>query len=139
MAVIQGTLGGLAFWAMGIASPVLWGFAMAVVSFLPVIGPFIIWGPAAVYLLLTGEVLKGLVLLAVGGLGISMIDNVVRPLIIGKRARMPFLPLLISVLGGIRLFGLIRLVLGPMVLAVFVSVFETLGTLREAGKNKETA
>ncbi|HQL90420.1 MAG TPA: AI-2E family transporter [Syntrophales bacterium] len=132
VAMVQGTLGGLVFWGLDIASPVLWGFAMAVVSFLPVIGPFVIWGPAALYLLLTGEVLKGVVLLAAGGLGISAIDNVLRPLIMGKRARMPYFPLLISVLGGIHLFGLIGLVLGPMALAVFASVLETLKSLRQA-------
>lgn len=137
VAMVQGTLGGLVFWGLGIASPALWGFTMAVVSFLPVIGPFVIWGPAALYFLLTGEVLKGVVLLVAGGLGISMIDNIVRPLIMGKRARMPFFPLLISVLGGIHLFGLIGLVLGPIVLAVFVSVLETVGILRKAEETSE--
>jgi len=131
VAMIQGVLGGLVFWGLGIASPALWGVATAVVSFLPVIGPSVIWGPAALYFLLTGEMLKGMVLLAAGGLGISMIDNALRPLIMGRRARMPFFPLLISVLGGIHLFGLIGLVLGPMVLAVFLSLLEAVGTLRK--------
>lgn len=133
VAIVQGTMGGVAFAILGISSPVMWGLAMAIASFLPLIGPFIIWAPAAVFLVIQGEVLKGLVLAVIGVFGISMIDNFLRPLIIGGRTKMPFLVLFFGVLGGIKLFGLIGFIMGPMVLALFVSVIEMFRIMEEGG------
>jgi predicted PurR-regulated permease PerM len=123
-------MGGVAFFILGISSPVLWGFAMAIASFLPLVGPFIIWIPASLYLYFQGAVGKAIALAVMGG-GISSIDNFLRPLIIGRRTRMPFLFIFFSVLGGIKLFGLIGIVMGPMVLALFVSILEIFRTLGE--------
>lgn len=124
VALAQGVLGGIAFSIVGISSPVLWGGVMAVASFLPLIGPFIVWGPAAIFLIVEGAILKGIALALMGALGVSTVDNVLRPMIIGNRTKMPFLAVFFSVLGGIKLFGLIGFIMGPLVLAVFISVIE---------------
>lgn len=124
VAVIQGTLGGAAYFFMGIGSPVLWGVAMSVLSFVPILGTFIIWGPTSAYLVMQGSYMKGAGLFLFGVLVISMVDNVLKPLIIGSRTKMPTIVILFSVLGGIRLFGILGLVMGPLVTAIFISVFE---------------
>ncbi len=124
VAIIQGIIGGVAFYILGIPSPVVWGLATSIASFIPLIGAFAVWGPATVYLFLQGAVLKGVALAIVGVFGISLIDNVLKPIIIGGRTKMPILAIFFSVLGGIKLFGLIGLVMGPLVLAIFVSVVE---------------
>lgn len=131
VAIVQGTLGGIAFSIVGISSPILWGGVMAIASFLPLIGPFIIWGPAAIFLVMEGAILKGVALGLMGLLGISTVDNLLRPFIIGNRTRMPFLAIFFSVLGGIKLFGLIGFILGPLVLAVFISVIEIFRSIED--------
>jgi predicted PurR-regulated permease PerM len=124
IALIQGVLGGTAFYFLGINSPVLWGCAMTIMSFLPLFGTFSIWGPAAGYLIIQGSMVKGVILLLYGVFVISMVDNILRPIIISGRTKMPTLAVFFSALGGIKLFGLIGFIMGPLVLALFVSVFE---------------
>ncbi len=124
IAVIQGILGGTAFFFLGIKAPVLWGCAMTVMSFLPLIGTFAVWGPASAYLFVQGSYGKGIILLLYGLFVISMVDNILRPIIISGRTKMPTLAVFFSVLGGIKLFGLIGFIMGPLVLALFVSIFE---------------
>jgi predicted PurR-regulated permease PerM len=136
VALAQGTMGGVTFYFLGISSPVLWGFAMALAAFLPLIGPFIIWLPACFYLYFQGAVGKAVILAVIGAGGISSLDNFLRPMIIGKRTRLPFLFIFFSVLGGIHVFGLIGFVVGPMVLALFISVIEIFRTLGEAPPQK---
>jgi predicted PurR-regulated permease PerM len=134
IAVIQGILGGFAFYFLGIEAPVLWGSAMTVMSFLPLLGTFSIWGPASVYLFIQGSYIRGTILLLYGVLVISMIDNILRPMIISGRTKMPTLAVFFSVLGGIKLFGIIGFIMGPLVLALFISVFEIFRQT-EGGKN----
>ena len=124
IAVIQGILGGIAFAFLGIEAPVLWGCAMTVLSFLPLIGTLAVWGPASAYLFIQGNYGKGIILVLYGVLVISMVDNILRPIIISGRTKMPTLAVFFSVLGGIKLFGLIGFIMGPLVLALFVSIFE---------------
>jgi predicted PurR-regulated permease PerM len=124
VALIQGTIGGLTFYFLGIKSPVLWGASISVMSFLPFLGTFSIWGPMTGYLFIQGQFIKGLILLLVGAFGISMVDNILKPIIISGRTKMPTLAVFFSVLGGIKLFGFIGFIMGPLVLALFVSVFE---------------
>jgi predicted PurR-regulated permease PerM len=124
IAVMQGILGGIAFAFLGIEAPVLWGCAMTVMSFLPLIGTFAVWGPASAYLFIQGNYGKGIILILYGVLVISMVDNILRPIIISGRTKMPTLAVFFSVLGGIKLFGLIGFIMGPLVLALFVSIFE---------------
>jgi predicted PurR-regulated permease PerM len=97
---------------------------MSVMSFVPLLGTFIIWGPTSLYLAMQGEYINGLVLFLFGVLVISMVDNILKPIIIGSRTKMPTIVILFSVLGGIKLFGVIGLITGPLVTAVFLSVFE---------------
>lgn len=134
VAIVQGIFGGAAFYFLGIKSPVLWGAAMSVMSFLPLLGTFSIWGPFAGYLFIQGAYIKGIILLLYGFLVISMVDNILKPLIISGRTKMPTLAVFFSVLGGIKLFGFIGFIMGPLVLALFVSVFEIFRNI-EGGEN----
>ncbi len=124
VALLQALIGGISFWILGIPTPVVWGSAIAIASFIPLLGAFSVWGPAALYLFLTGAILKGFILTAIGALGISTIDNILKPIIIGSRTKMPTIVLFFSVLGGIKEFGLIGLIAGPLVVALFIAVIE---------------
>ena len=124
VAVIQGILGGIAYSFIGIEAPVMWGMAMSVMSFVPLIGTFAIWGPTSVFLIVEHSYAQGIGLFLFGVLVISMVDNILKPMIIGSRTKMPTILILFSVLGGIKLFGIIGLVMGPLITAVFISVFE---------------
>jgi predicted PurR-regulated permease PerM len=124
IALLQGILGGIGFYFLGIKSPVLWGCAMTIMSFLPLIGTFSIWGPATGYLFFEGDYVRAVILLLYGTLVITMVDNILRPIIISGRTKMPTLAVFFSVLGGIKFFGPIGFIMGPLVLALFVAVFE---------------
>jgi predicted PurR-regulated permease PerM len=123
-AIVQGSIGGIALSILGVPSPVVWGLAMFMASFIPLFGTFIVWGPAAAYLFFQGFYLKSIILVIVGIFGISMADNILRPIIIKGKMRMPVLAILFSILGGIKLFGFIGFIMGPLVLALFISVIE---------------
>jgi predicted PurR-regulated permease PerM len=124
IAVVQGILGGLSFWVLGLPSPILWGTAMALLSFIPIGGTALIWAPAAIILLMGGAILKGLILLGVGVLVISMVDNLLRPFFISSRTNIHPLLLFFAVLGGIQAFGLIGVVAGPLVATLFLTLIE---------------
>jgi predicted PurR-regulated permease PerM len=123
VAVVQGALGGLIFWLLGIHAPVLWGVVMAFLALLPAIGAAVVWLPVALYLLATGAVIKGIVLIAFGAGVIGLVDNVLRPYLVGKDTRMPDYVVLISTLGGIAMFGLNGFVVGPLIAAMFIAVW----------------
>lgn len=124
VAIIQGTLGGILFAVFGISSPVFWGAVMAFLAFIPLLGPFLIYIPAGVFLILSGATVKGIALIAIGIVVISQIDNILRPLLFKGRTRMHTLLLFFAILGGLYMFGLIGIVLGPLVAAVFVSLLQ---------------
>lgn len=124
VALLQGLVGGVTFTLLGLKSPVLLGTTMAFASFIPGIGAFGVWGPVVVYLFVKKLYLKAVVMALVGALIISMIDNFLKPIIISGRTRMPTVVIFFSVIGGINLFGFVGLVLGPLAIALFVSVFE---------------
>jgi predicted PurR-regulated permease PerM len=124
VAMAQGFIGAVAFALLSVHSPILWGLAISISSFLPLVGSAIVWVPAVILLLVKGFIAQGIVLAIVGIFGISMVDNVLRPILIRGRLRMPLLVIFFSVFGGIEVFGLIGLVMGPLVLAVFVSVVD---------------
>jgi len=134
VAVVQGILGGIAFAVLGIRSPIFWGSSMALMSFVPLLGTAIIWVPASAVLLLQGAYVKGIALIFIGICVISMVDNVLKPLIIGGRTKMPTIIIFFTVLGGIKLFGLLGLVMGPLVFALFLSVFEIFRTTEGEAK-----
>jgi predicted PurR-regulated permease PerM len=126
VAIAQGLIGGTAFALLSIHSPVLWGLAISISSFIPIVGATIVWIPTVIILLIKGFVGHAIILALIGIFLISMVDNVLRPLIMRGRMRMPLLVIFLSVLGGIEVFGLIGLVMGPLVLAIFISVIDIL-------------
>jgi predicted PurR-regulated permease PerM len=134
VAVLQGALGGLIFWLLEIRPALLWGALMAVLALLPVVGTGLVWVPAAIYLLATGAIWQGIVLVLFGVLIISLVDNLLRPILIGKDTKMPDYVVLISTLGGIAAFGLHGFVIGPMIAAMFIAVWDIYSASRqEAG------
>ena len=118
VAVAQGTIGGLAFWLLGIGAPAFWAVVMAFCSLIPVVGAALVWVPAALWLLLAGSVGKGIAMAVIGVLGISMSDNVLRPLLLSGSTQVNGLVIFFGLLGGVAAFGFIGLVLGPVVLVV---------------------
>jgi predicted PurR-regulated permease PerM len=132
IAIIQGTLGGLAFWALGVRSAIIWAVVMTFLSMVPMLGAFIVWVPAAIYLALSGHYVKALMLAAWGTLVIGMIDNFLRPKLVGSRTRLHELLIFFSVLGGLNVFGVLGVVLGPVVLAITLSLIDV---YRAAGRS----
>lgn len=120
VAIAQGALGGLIFWILDIQGAVLWGVLMAFLSLLPAVGASLIWGPVSIYFLATGDVSQGLVLAAYGILVIGLVDNLLRPLLVGKDTKLPDYIILISTLGGMSIFGLTGFVIGPTIAALFI-------------------
>jgi predicted PurR-regulated permease PerM len=132
IAIIQGTLGGLAFWLLGLRSAIIWAVVMTFLSMVPMLGAFIVWVPAAIYLALTGHWMKALLLAAWGTLVIGMIDNFLRPKLVGSRTRLHELLIFFSVLGGLNVFGVLGVVLGPVVLAITLALIDV---YRAAGRS----
>ena len=124
ISAIQGTIGGVAFALLGLGSPVLWGVVMTVFSLIPAVGATIIWGPAAIYLFLSGEVVSGVILVGVGAGIMGTVDNALRPILVGRDAGMPDYMILLSTLGGLATFGVSGLVIGPVVAGLFLTVWE---------------
>jgi predicted PurR-regulated permease PerM len=135
--LVQGTLGGIAFWVLGVSAPVLWGAVMALMSILPAIGPAIVWVPAAVVLLVNGRIGAGIALIAIGVFVISLVDNLLRPILVGRDTRMPDYLVLLSTLGGLAAFGLAGIVIGPIIAAFFLSCWHMAS--EEFGENEEQA
>jgi len=123
VAVTQGALGGLIFWFLDIPSALLWAVLMAFLSLLPAIGAGIVWAPVAAYFLLGGMIWQGVVLSLFGVFVIGLVDNILRPILVGKDTRMPDYLILISTLGGMAIFGLNGFVIGPMIAALFMSTW----------------
>ncbi len=133
VAAVQGFLGGLIFWILGINGSLLWGVLMALLSLLPAVGAVIVWGPAALYFFMTGNVWKGLVLVAFCVVMIGLVDNMLRPLLVGKDTKMPDWVVLISTLGGMALFGINGFVIGPLVAALFMASWDIFTQDEEGG------
>lgn len=131
VAAAQGALGGLIFWILGIQGPVLWAVVMAFLSLLPAVGAGLVWGPVAIYFLATGDTTKGLVLAAYGTLVIGFVDNMLRPLLVGKDTKMPDYIVLISTLGGMAVFGLTGFVLGPAIAALFMATWDMFAEIQQ--------
>ncbi len=122
--IIQGVIGGIGFLIVGLPGVILWSAVMAIFSLLPVVGAFLVWLPAGVFLLIKGEIWKGIFMLAWGAIVVSQVDNFVRPRLIGNRADIHPLFVLIGVLGGVAAFGFIGLFLGPVLVGVTISVLK---------------
>lgn len=124
IAIIQGTLGGLLFFFAGVSSPVLLGIAMTLSSVIPSIGSGLVWLPVGLAMMLLGHWTQGIIIIAFGGLVISVIDNFIRPELVGKDTQMHPLIILFSTLGGIALFGLSGFIVGPIIMSLFVALWE---------------
>jgi len=122
--LVQGALGGVLFWVLGLRAPVFWGVIMAMLSLLPIVGPSIVWAPVAIYLMFTGSMTKGVILIAGGVLVVGTADNILRPLLVGRETRMPDYMVLLSTLGGLSVFGPAGFVAGPVLAALFLSVWD---------------
>lgn len=123
IAALQGLIGGIAFWALGLKPAFLWGVAMAILSLLPAVGAALVWVPAALYLALSGLWGKALVLVLVGVFVIGLIDNLLRPPLVGQETRLPDYVVLISTVGGISLLGMNGFVIGPLIAALFIAAW----------------
>jgi predicted PurR-regulated permease PerM len=128
MAAVQGTLGGVMFWVLGLPTPLLWGLVMALLSIVPVLGAFIVWIPAAAFLALDGSWGKAVILAIWGSVVVGGIDNILRPVLVGSQIRLHTVPAFISVIGGLVLFGAPGLILGPVSVAVTILLVEFWGT-----------
>ena len=124
ISAIQGTLGTFIFWALGLPSPLLWGVVMFFLSMIPMAGAFLVWVPAALYLALSGELGRAAILVGWGILVIGAIDNVLSPRLVGRRARLHELLIFFAVLGGLQVFGILGLILGPVVVAMTLALIE---------------
>ena len=123
VAAVQGGLGGLAFWFLGVNGAFLWAVLMTFLSLLPAVGAGLVWLPVALYFFLTGAIWQGIALIAWGVLVIGLVDNVLRPILVGKDTRMPDYVVMITTLGGMSVFGINGFVVGPTIAAMFIAVW----------------
>lgn len=124
IACVQGLLAGLAFWALGVPAPVLWGFTTVALAIIPAFGSFLVWAPIALYLGLSGHWGKAALLAVWGGLVVSTIDNILYPILVGTRLRAHTAIILLAILGGIALFGVVGIILGPVVFTIAATLLD---------------
>ncbi len=136
VALCQGLIGGLIFWALGIHAAVLWGVVMAFLSLLPAVGTALVWVPVAIWLLATGQIWQAVTLIGFGLFVIGMVDNVLRPILVGKETRMPDFVVLISTLGGISVMGINGLIIGPVVAALFIAAWDIFGEVMAVAEDR---
>ena len=136
IAIIQGTIGGVTFWSLGVEAALLWGVLMTFLSMLPAVGAALVWVPAAAWFFASGEWVSGGILVFVGVFVIGLVDNLLRPPLVGKGTRMPDYVVLISTVGGISLIGINGFVVGPLIAAMFIAAWSLLA---EEQKSKGSA
>jgi predicted PurR-regulated permease PerM len=136
IAMVQGMLGGLAFAALGLPSPVVWGVVMFFLSMVPMVGSSVIWVPTSIYLAVSGHWPKALALALWGALVIGTIDNILRPKLVGEKARLHELLIFFSVLGGLQVWGPLGLVLGPVMIAITLALFDIFKHMDPAFRDK---
>lgn len=124
IAAVQGALGGLIFWLLGISGAVLWGTVMAVLSLIPLLGAGLVWGPVAIYLFATGDWVQATILTVFGVGVIGLVDNILRPILVGRDTKLPDYMVLLSTLGGFAVFGVNGFVIGPLLAALFVASWQ---------------
>ncbi len=138
IAVLQGFIGGVIFSIAGISNPVLWGVSMAIVAIIPAVGPGLIWVPVSIVLLATGSVWEGVMIIIAGVFVIGLLDNILRPILVGRGLKMPDALVLLSTLGGLAAFGVAGFVAGPIIAAFFLSLWLMFGEhyKQELAENK---
>jgi predicted PurR-regulated permease PerM len=133
IAVIQGVIGGITFWFLDVQPAFLWGVLMVLLSLVPAVGAALVWVPTAIYLAVTGAVLKAAIIVAIGVFVIGLVDNLLRPPLVGKETKMPDYVVLISTVGGISLVGVNGFVIGPLIAALFIAAWSLFGQERKEG------
>ena len=139
VAIVQGTLGGLMFWWLGLPSPMLWGVVMAILAIVPVLGAFIIWIPAAIFLLLIGSEGKALLLTIWGAVVIGWIDNLLYPMLVGSRLKLHTILAFVSIVGGLIVFGPTGLLLGPIMFTITRILLEIWSAQNKASRAADKA
>ncbi len=124
VAAVQGIIGGIGFWIVGLGAPVLWGAIMAICALIPAVGTALVWLPAVIYLLATGAWIKALIIVGIGLGVIGTVDNALRPILVGRDAGMPDYMILLSTLAGLATFGIAGIVIGPIIAGLFLTVWE---------------
>ena len=124
VALVQGFLGGFMFWILGLPAPLLWGVVMGLLAIVPVLGAFIVWIPAAIFLLVQGSWVKALILTVWGAVVVGGIDNLLYPMLVGSKLRFPTIPAFISIVGGLLVFGASGIILGPLALTLTAALVE---------------
>lgn len=135
VAVIQGSIGGVAFALLGLEGALFWGVLMTILSLLPVGGSALVWAPTAIVLATQGLWIKAVILVLIGVLAIGLIDNLLRPILVGRDTKMPDYLVLLSTLGGLAWFGISGFIIGPVMAALFLTFWETTG--QEYGGREE--
>lgn len=134
VAILQGAMGGLAFWLLDVRAALLWAVLMAFLSLLPAIGSALVWLPVAIYFLATGSLWHGIFLIVYGVLVIGLVDNLLRPMLVGKATKIPDYIVLISTLGGIQSFGLHGFIVGPVIAAMFLAAWDIFSETNGTGE-----
>jgi predicted PurR-regulated permease PerM len=124
VAIVQGALGGLMFWLLGLPAALLWGVVMAVLALIPVLGAFVVWVPAAIFLAVEGSWGKALLLTGWGTLVVGTIDNLLYPVLVGNKLRLHTVPVFFAIVGGLIVFGAAGVILGPVILAVTLGLVD---------------
>lgn len=137
VSIVQGTLGGLMFWWLGLPSPMLWGVVMAILAVVPVLGAFIVWIPAAVFLLLDGSEGKALLLTIWGAIVIGGIDNLLYPMLVGSRLKLHTILAFVSIVGGLIVFGPTGLILGPIMFTITRILLEIWSTQNKTSRAED--
>jgi predicted PurR-regulated permease PerM len=135
-AFIQGSLGGLMFFVFGVPNPIFWGAIMIILSFIPLMGTPIVWVPAAIIMLMQGYIWQGIGILIIGSTIVMNIDNIIKPYLIGSRAKISALIVVIGVFGGLKLFGFIGILIGPLLLALLQTVIDLFRERPKESKKK---
>jgi len=130
VAIVQGALGGLIFWLLDVHAPLLWAVVMAFLSLLPAVGTALVWLPVAIYFFITGALGYGVILVLYGVFVIGLVDNVLRPILVGKDTKMPDYVVLIATLGGLAVFGPNGFIIGPLVAALFIAAWDLFAASR---------
>ena len=134
VAMIQGALGGVAFWFLGVTGALLWGVLMAFLSLVPAVGAALVWAPVAIYFFISGGTWQGIALVAWGVFVIGLIDNLLRPILVGKDTQMPDYVVMITTLGGMAVFGINGFIIGPAIAAMFIAVWHIYGVTRASSQ-----
>lgn len=130
VAIVQGVIGGVVFWALGVEGALLWGVIMGFFSLLPAVGTGLVWAPVAVYLFATGDMVEGFILVFCGVFIIGLVDNILRPILVGRDTRLPDYVVLITTLGGLQIFGFSGIVIGPVIAALFLATWNIVADMR---------